>query len=68
MDKDNVIRITKDYRLTVISVIRTLALLGLLILVVFSVWHYRDDFNEASVKQLIAYVKSASYSDVVFEK
>ena len=68
MEKDNVVRISRDYRLTVISVVRTLALLGLLVLAVFSVWHYRDDFNEASVKQLIAYVKSASYSDVVFEK
>lgn len=68
MDKDNVVRITKDYRLTVIAVVRSLALLGLLVLAVFSVWHYRDDFNEASLKQLVAYIKSASYSDVLFEK
>ncbi|MBQ2819559.1 MAG: hypothetical protein IJF14_04165 [Clostridia bacterium] len=68
MEKDNVVRITRDYRLTVIAVVRSLALLGLLVLAVFSVWHYRDDFNEASIKQLVAYIRSASYSDVLFEK
>ncbi|MBQ2866587.1 MAG: hypothetical protein IJE90_08750 [Clostridia bacterium] len=68
MEKNKLVRITRDYRLAVIAAVRSVALLCLLALAVFSVWRYRDDFNSASAKQLIAYVKSASYSDVTFEQ
>jgi len=68
MDKDNAVKIRPDLRLPIISAIRSVSLLCLLLLAVFSVWHYRDDLNAASGKQLIAYIKSASYSDVLFEK
>ena len=68
MDKDNAVKIRPDLRLPIISAIRSASLLCLLLLAVFSVWHYRDDLNAAGGKQLIAYIKSASYSDVLFEK
>ena len=68
MEKNKVVRITRDHRLAVIAIVRSVALLCLLALAVFSLLRYRDSFNEASAKQLIAYMKSASYSDVIFEK
>ena len=68
MEKNKVVRITRDHRLAVIAAVRSIALLCLLALAVFSLLRYRDSFNEASAKQLIAYMKSASYSDVIFEK
>ena len=67
MEKDKVVRITRDHRLTIIAAVRSAALLCLLALAVFSVLRFRDSFNSASAKQLIAYMKSASYTDVTFE-
>ncbi|MBO7274980.1 MAG: hypothetical protein J6V15_01255, partial [Clostridia bacterium] len=67
MEKNKVVRITRDHRLAVIAAVRSVALLCLLALAVFSVLRFRDSFNSASAKQLIAYMKSASYSDVTFE-
>ena len=68
MEKDKVVRITRDHRLTIIAAVRSAALLSLLALAVFSVLRFRDSFNSASAKQLIAYMKSASYTDVTFER
>ncbi len=65
---DNITRVRQDNRPLYIRAIRSLALIALLALFVFSLWTFREDINTASAKKMLAYIRSASYSDVRFER
>ena len=65
---DNITIVRQDNRPIYIRAIRSLALIALLALMVFSLWTFREDINTASAKKLLAYIRSSSYSDVSFER
>lgn len=58
--KDNITRFRQDKRLAVVGALRSLALLGMLAIVVFCIFRYHEDLAPANFKRLSAYLKTAS--------
>ncbi|MBR5391010.1 MAG: hypothetical protein IK141_06925 [Clostridia bacterium] len=58
--KDNITRFRQDKRLAVVGALRSLALLGMLAIVVFCIFRYHEDLAPSNLKRLSAYLKTAN--------
>ena len=57
-----VMKFREDYRLSVINGIRSLALCGLLAVLVFCIFHYQEDLNLDNLRRMVTYVDKLSFS------
>ena len=58
--KDNITRFRQDKRLAVTGALYSLALLGMLAILVFCALHFREDLTAESLRRTVAYLKTAS--------
>lgn len=64
--KDNITRFRQDKRLAVVGALRSLALLGMLAIVVFCIFRYHEDLAPGNLKRLSAYLKTANAASAPF--
>lgn len=58
--KDNITRFRQDKRLAVTGALSSLALLGMLAIVVFCIFRFHEDLSPENLKRLVSYVKAAN--------
>lgn len=64
--KDNITRFRQDKRLAVTGALYSLALLGMLAIVVFCIFHFHEDLSVESLKRAILYLQTADMASEPF--
>ena len=58
----NVTKFRADNRLPIISAIRSVALCGLLAVLVFCIFHYQEDLNVQNIRRMVSYIDKLTFS------